>query len=288
MIEAVSKGLIDDDEDSHLELKRSRIEISPLKYKLTNGTQSNLAESNEISLERESADSNVKIKPSKKIKREKGKEKERVKDSDKNADNAEDKGKNIVREKLKRKTKKSPALDSSSAEVVPMQHIKEYIKPNEIDKAETINHTSEKSNEKAIENLQCGTDMEMDATIDSTNINILNGPVGETTPIPDKLSSCETVKLPSNSSEAVEGMATSTHIEMNMIRKQNRKHRKEKHRSKHGPNTDRTSSKEHKKKRKRKSHDHENAESFPLACGVPTIKIKVNIKIKVIIPIVAM
>lgn len=54
--------------------------------------------------------------------------------------------------------------------------------------------------------------------------------------------------------------------------KHNRKRRKEKHRSKHGPEGKRSPSKEHKKKRKRKSHDIENPNASD---GVPKIKIKV-------------
>lgn len=281
VIEAVSKGLIDDNHDSNIELKRSRVEISPLKFPLVNGVQHNLNDA-KVLLERE-ATAQVKTKASKKVKKEKGKElekeeesgkdKEKVKQKEKEKDNKE---KNRIREKLKRKTKKTLANDLSSSESMTVRNVKdEKFRSNGKDSTETMHHDTEKSDNKIIGQLLERT--EMDATIDSTNIIVLNISK-DTKSTPEHSLNCEqTANVPNKLNESIEDMATSTMAfnQMSMDRKQNRKHRKEKHRNKHGPDTERSSSKEHKKKRKRKNHDHENAESFPPAGSVPTIKIKV-------------
>lgn len=293
MIEAVSRGLTDDNSDLNIEIKRSRIDISPLKYTSTNSIQSNLNESNEVLVERETLNSQVKPK-SKKIKKEKEKEKENEKEKEQKEERVKEKEKQQekekeqkkkeekgnVREKLKRKTKLASTTDLNSSQLTPMQHTNdENIESKEKCKPESMNHNSEKSNEKIIENVQ--ELAEKDTTIDPSNATVLITSK-DAKAISDHSLKSEAAKSIYNFSETVDCPEITTNAELNTNRKQNRKHRKEKHRNKHGPNDERSSSKEHKKKRKRKNHHHENTESFPLACGVPTIKIKVNIRILLI------
>lgn len=271
MIEAVSKGLIDDNQDPIIEIKQSRVEISPLNSPLTNGIQKNLNDS-KVVLERQIVRSPVKSKASKNVKNEIEKEKEKEK-KDKNRERKK------VREKLKQKTKPKPPNDMDSSRSTTVQGIKhEEIKSNEKYGVAGMNRGIEKSADKTTDVPPKST--ELDATIDSTNINILNTEHTETTPEQTLNCATATADVPNNSNKAIESTATSTTstpaiMEMNANHKLNRKHRKEKHRNKHRPDAERSSGKEHKKKRKRKYHDHENTETFPHAGGVPTIKIKV-------------
>lgn len=311
VIEAVSKGLMDDNHGLHVELKESRVEISPLKMPLVNGVQLNLNDT-KVLLEQGNATVEVKTKASKKVKKEKEKEKdkekkmekekkvekdieiekEKVKDAEKekDKDNEKDsKDKNKLREKLKRKTKVTPAeaaaaaapasTELSSPQSTTEQDFKdEKLKSNEKDSAEMMHHDIAKIDNKIIGNSpdRC----EVDTTIDSTNTNVLNASK-DTKPTPENSLNGESANVFSSSIEGtVEGAATSTTTtttvnQKSMERKLNRKHRKEKHRNKHGADAERSSSKEHKKKRKRKNHDHENTDAFPPAGSVPTIKIKV-------------
>lgn len=297
VIEAVSKGLIDDHPNLSVEIKESRVELSPLIMPLVNGGQNNLNDS-KVSIEEESVAAQIKVKPSKKVKKEKAKEKEvekqkekeiekekgreKVKEKEKEKEK-DSKDKNKLREKLKRKTKDTTATKTtglSSPETVAEPSFKdEKIKSNGKDITESIiNHDTAKSDHKIIRNSP--ERPEVDTTIDSTNASALNASK-DTKPTPETSMNGDAANVLNSSNDgAVEGTPTSTTTasQMSAERKLNRKHRKEKHRNKHGPDTERSSSKEHKKKRKRKNHDHdhENSDAFPSASKVPTIKIKVN------------
>lgn len=118
IIEAVSKGIMDECHDSNTKLDSNHIEIKPLKSPKVNGIQAKLNDSKSpTKIEKSSPQS--KVKSSKKSKKEKEKDKdkdnekskdkakdnEKDKETDKNKDKVKDKDKNKDRDKNKEKEK---------------------------------------------------------------------------------------------------------------------------------------------------------------------------------------
>lgn len=298
VIEAVSKGILEDNHDSIIGQKRNHIEVSPIKSPKVNGIQNKLNDS-KSDVEQERAISPSKAKPNKKAKKDKekskdkeketvamvttvtasptvAKEKEVNKEKDKNKNKDKDmedkekvKAKNNVKEKSKRKAKvASPDVLNTSPKTVVKVKVEKY-KSEEKNVIETEHDDVSKTEMKIPENHS--NDMPMNISADSTNTSELNTSKNATSV------NGEVCKAQHMFNDGINGVATSTTTTMGTDneRKQSRKRRKEKHRNKHGQDAERSSSKEHKKKRKRKNHDHEKIESFPLADGVPKIKIKV-------------
>lgn len=253
VIEAVSKGILDETIDSKLD--SNHIEMKVLKSPKVNGIQSKLNDS-KLSSQFEKSPSQPKVKGSKKSKREREKEKDKEKDKDKVK----------VKEKTKRREKPRKTADPNPSQTEIQGAKEEAIKPDPNQVAK------ECVDDKKI------CDIKMDISIVSSNTSEINATKDTqlhltVNSINDKEASKEHNAIFNGKIEGTTSPAKS--LDTDVERKQSRKRRKEKHRNKHGPDAQRSSSKEHKKKRKRKSHDHENPESFPLADGVPKIKIKV-------------
>lgn len=279
VIEAVSKGILDDSPESMADLKTNHIEVSPVKSPKVNGFQAKLNDSkssvgSEASEKTDKIVSPCKAKASKKAKKEKEKDKEKDKDKDKDKEKIKDKPKerDRLKEKTKRKSKLKPAAELPSCQPKIEEIKEEKPQTEKEEQTELANSEANKNESKVLENHT--ETKKLNNSVDSTitlEVNAPNStqPLGESTFNGDGPDAHHTL--------TIEIATTSTTIaESDAVRKQSRKRRKEKHRNKHGQDAERSSSKEHKKKRKRKSHDHEHPEQYPLADGVPKIKIKVS------------
>lgn len=275
VIEAVSKGILDEFHNSNADLDSNSIEIKPLKSPKVNGIQAKLNDSKSPTrVEKSSPES--KLKANKKSKKEKEKEKDKDKDKEKDKDKDKEKGKEKtkIKEKTKRKEKLKQISDPNSSQTIDQEIKEEKLIPDEIQPAKQC-MVEKNVCENSVEH------MKLDISIGSSNTSEMNTskdtqPLSSENSINRDASKEQNVFL-NGKIEKIESAITPTKpIDPEVERKQSRKRRKEKHRNKHGPDSERSSSKEHKKKRKRKSHDHENPESFPLADGVPKIKIKVQ------------
>lgn len=267
VIEAVSKGILDECHGSNTELDSNHIEIKPIKSPKMNGVQSKLNDTKSPS-KIEKTSPQPKVKASKKSKKEKDKEKE--KDNDNDEDKQKDKDKIKEKTKVKEKTKRKDKLKSNADTNLPKtDDVKEI-------KEETLKLDEDEPNAKecTVEN---STELiKMDVSVSSNNTTEVS-----TTKEMEPLSPENAIKAAKEQPALMNGnaedvIAPTKSLDAAIERKQSRKRRKEKHRNKHDPDAERSSSKEHKKKRKRKSHDHEKPQSFPLADGVPKIKIKVH------------
>lgn len=267
VIEAVSKGILDESHDTSSEFDKNHVEMKPIKSPKVNGVQANLNETTKSpSVSPEKSSPQPKLKVSKKAKKEKEK-----KEKDKDKDKTKEKEKNKTKEKTKRKAKVKHVTESITT-YSEAQEIKE--EPSKID--ETVVNTEHSIEQKVAENhVEIA---KMDLSMETTNTSEVNSskdvqPILAENSVNEVAANTTSTYLNGIIEEATTPPTKSTETESE--RKQNRKRRKEKHRNKHGLDSERSSSKEHKKKRKRKSHDHENPEPFPLADGVPKIKIKV-------------
>lgn len=266
VIEAVSKGILDECHGSNTELDSNHIEIKPIKSPKMNGVQSKLNDTKSPS-KFDKTNPEAKVKASKKSKKEKDKDKEEEKAKDNDEDKQKDMDKVKEKTKVKGKTKRKDKVKSHADTNLP--------KTEEI-KAETLklDENEPKTKDCTVENST--ESMKMDISVSSNNTTEVIIPK-ETQPLsPENAIKVQNEQTELLNGNAVDVIAPTKTLDAAIERKQSRKRRKEKHRSKHGPDAERSSSKEHKKKRKRKSYDHENPQSFPLADGVPKIKIKVH------------
>lgn len=306
VIEAVSKGILDDNQEPSIELKRNHNEVSPAKSPKLNGVQVKLNDSKSSIESPEKSVSPIKVKANKKAKKEKdrtkdkdkttgedqekkekdekveGKQKEKDKinkDKDKDKAKETDKDKTKSKEKVKRKpsVKSDDDLNMSPVKIGKIKEEKH--KPNEMKFVENVQpevgDSLKQIKESHVELARISIPID---SITTTEINLLKNPqLTEHIPVNGDATVADNISNDRLENAITSTTTTTTAIEKDNDRKQSRKRRKEKHRNKHGQDTERSSSKEHKKKRKRKNHDHENPEHFPMADGVPKIKIKVCI-----------
>lgn len=285
VIEAVSKGILDENQDNDTEFRVKSIEVKSLELSPVSGVQIKVDDSNGPLISPAKQSPQLKVKMSKKSRKEKekvkGKEKSKERDEktkEKKKEIKEDqngiskeKGKGKVKEKDKIKHKeKSKDKTKDDSKINRVKKLKSVINANPANQ-ETPDTT--KIPKKDASNVQS------ENNIDEHDVDISLSMTNNSEETVSKTSQVFSIENSFNGQVSNGHNVVDNTIDAEMSLKNGesvidhkRKRRKEKHRSKHGTDTERSSSKEHKKKRKRKSHDRE----IPLSDGVPKIKIKVQ------------